>query len=132
MDEKSCGYMTCPDSGTPEPSPSDSACLEPPSAESLKRAEIEREEGVAAQAELLQKVLDNMRGDLGTCKVEGWSYNSNFIEHRIQVQDKDHVLDVLAFEDNPDVRMVFGVCGHGLSMVTKTTSCLRFLGRIRR
>lgn len=108
MDEKSCGYMTCPDSGTPEPSPSDSACLEPPSAESLKRAEIEREEGVAAQAELLQKVLDNMRGDLGTCKVEGWSCNSNFIEHRIQVQDKDHVLDVLALEDNPDVRMVFG------------------------
>lgn len=108
MDEKSCGYMTCPDSGTPEPSPSDSACLEPPSAESLKRAEIEREEGVAAQAELLQKVLDNMRGDLGTCKVEGWSCNSNFIEHRIQVQDKDHVLDVLALEGNPDVRMVFG------------------------
>ena len=108
MDEKSCGYMTCPDSGTLEPSPSDSACLEPPSAESLKRAEIEREEGVAAQAELLQKVLDNMRGDLGTCKVEGWSYNSNFIEHRIRVQDTDHVLDVLALEDNPDVRMVFG------------------------
>ena len=105
---KAYEHSSYPIPGAAKPTSPASPALEPPSLECLRRAKVAREEGAEAQAELLQKALDTMKEDLGACQVESWSYNANFVEHRIRVQDRSHVLDVLALGESPNVHRLFG------------------------